>query len=139
MRDELISRLHDERCSLVVGNGEAISTFNGRGISDLYRLSKENAGMLHGASVADKVVGKAAAALMIAGGVKEVFADIASTHALSLLDKYGVKVRYAKEVPHIINRTNTGWCPMEIRCKDCTTIEECLEEIEGFMKQNKDR
>ena len=61
--------LHGGGWSLVVDNG-AIRTFSGRGVSDLYGLLTREPETLRGASVADKVVGKGAAALMVLGGVK---------------------------------------------------------------------
>ena len=75
--------LHGGGWSLVVDNG-AIRTFSGRGVSDLYGLLTREPETLRGASVADKVVGKGAAALMVLGGVKEVYADVASAPALGL-------------------------------------------------------
>lgn len=56
--EKLIRLLHEGNYSLVVAHGE-IRTFSGRGVSDLYALSGEDPGFLRGASVADKVVGKA--------------------------------------------------------------------------------
>ena len=75
--EKLIRLLHEGNYSLVVAHGE-IRTFSGRGVSDLYALSGEDPGFLRGASVADKVVGKAAAALMIVAGVSELHADVIS-------------------------------------------------------------
>lgn len=129
----VIRLLHEGNHSLVVANGD-IYTFDGRGVSDLYRLFKEKPGFLEGVSVADKIVGKAAAALMISGGVKELFTDILSRPALDLLASSEVHVGYNIVVPHIINRTKTGWCPLEVRCRDCHTPQECLEQIEEFIK-----
>ena len=54
---------------------------------------------LKGASIADKVVGKGAAALMILGGIKELYTDIISTKALELLQKSDIKVDFTEEVP----------------------------------------
>ena len=82
--EKLIRLLHEGNYSLVVAHGE-IRTFSGRGVSDLYALSGEDPGFLRGASVADKVVGKAAAALMIVAGVSELHADVISRPALDLL------------------------------------------------------
>ena len=96
--EKLIRLLHEGNYSLVVAHGE-IRTFSGRGVSDLYALSGEDPGFLRGASVADKVVGKAAAALMIVAGVSELHADVISRPALDLLAGSGVKVGYAEEVP----------------------------------------
>ena len=132
----LIDLLHKGRHSLVVANGE-VCTFNGRGVIDLYHLLQDDPGFLYEASIADKVVGKAAAALMALAKVKEVYADVVSRPALDLLSKTNVKIRYGTVVPYIINRTATGWCPLETRCFDCATPEECFQQIKVFYKQMK--
>ena len=136
--EKLIRLLHKGNYSLVVAHGE-IRTFSGRGVSDLYALSGEDPGFLRGASVADKVVGKAAAALMIVAGVSELHADVISRPALDLLAGSGVKVGYAEEVPHVINRSGTGWCPLETRCRDLRTPEECVAQIRYFMNAMNNR
>ena len=133
-RQFLIDTLFRERCSCVIRSGDVIRIFRERGVKDLFRLLKEEPVMLRGAFIADKVVGEAAAALMVLGGVRELFADVISHSALELLARYRVRVSYTVAVDHIINRTRTGWCPMEIRCRECTTADECLEQIEDFMK-----
>jgi hypothetical protein len=135
-RQRLIDRLHAERCSCVIRNGEQTRTFNERGVKDLYRLLTEEPELLRGAFVADKVVGKGAAALMILGSVEEVYTDVASTAALELFARHGVEVECALEVPQIVNRARTGRCPVETLCLDCRTAEECLEPIRNFIRNN---
>lgn len=83
MNDRLIEILHNGNHSLVVDNG-TIHTFNGRGVSDLYRIYTTEPEILKGASLADKVVGKGAAALMVLGNVRLIYADVISRPALSL-------------------------------------------------------
>lgn len=134
-RKRLIDRLHTEGCSCVIRNGAQTRIFRERGIKDLYRLLNEEPALLDGAFVADKVVGKGAAALMIAGGVREVYADVISTPALELFTARSVRVVHALEVPHIINRSHTGLCPVETLCRDCRTAEECLEPIREFIER----
>ena len=131
---ELAARLHAEPCSCVIRQGAQVRIFRGRGIKDLYRILTEEPELLDGASVADKVVGKGAAALMILGGVRAVHADVASTGALQLFDAQNIPVSCTLEVPHIINRAGTGWCPVETLCRDCRTAEECLEPIRNFIR-----
>ena len=131
--DDLIQLLHEGKHSLVVANGE-ICTFKGRGVTDLYHLLQDDPGFLYEASIADKVMGKAAAALMALAKVKEVYADVVSRPALDLLSKTNMKIRYGTVVPYIINRTATGWCPLEILCFDCDTLEDCFHQIEAFYK-----
>lgn len=134
--DKLIQLLQNEHHSLVIAS-DGIRTFNGRGVSDLYHILHENADILREAYVADKVVGKAAAALMALAAVKEVYADVISQPAFDLLDSAGILTTYGKLVPHIINRTGTGLCPLETRCMACVTPEECLVQIRTFIKEMK--
>lgn len=136
MMDELVRILQDGNHSLVVA-GDGIRTFDGRGISDLYGILTEHPDWLRGASVADKVVGKGAAALLILGGVRELFAGVISTSALGLLEESGISLRFGKEVPYIINRKDDGICPVEALCKDCKTAAECLPFIQGFINKLK--
>ena len=132
MMDELIEILHKGNHSLVVANG-GVATFNGRGVSDLFNLLGSKPGLLCGADVADKVVGKGAAALMILGKVRAVHADVISEPALELLKESDVNVSYDRMVPNIINRKGNGICPVETLCIPCTTAEECLPLIANFL------
>lgn len=133
-RQRAVELLFAEKCSCVICNGGETRIFRERGVKDLYRLLREEPEFLDGAFVADKVVGKAAAALMILGGVAEVFADVVSTPALELFRRSGVAVEHVLEVDHIINRTKTGWCPLETRCHALQTPEACLARIEEFIQ-----
>lgn len=131
----LKGRLVAENCSCVISNGTEIYAGRERGVADLFRLLKENPGLLAGAFVADKVVGKGAAALMVSGGVAEVHAFVISRPALELLQKSGVTVGYGELVDNIINRSRTGICPVEALCADCHTAAECLPLIENFVSR----
>ncbi len=134
MTHGLIDMLLSGHHSLVVG-GTTVRTFDGRGVSDLYRLYTEEPMTLRGAVVADKVVGKGAAALMAVMGVAEVYAHVISQPAYDLLCSSGAVVTYGTLVPNIINRTGTGLCPLETRCLPCLTAEECIPQIDGFIRQ----
>lgn len=109
--------------------------FRERGVRDLYRLLIEEPETLRSAFVADKVVGKGAAALMVSGGVQGLFAGVASAPALELLREAGIEAECACEVPHIVDRTGTDICPVEKLCAGCRTAEECLPLIEMFLNR----
>lgn len=132
--EEIIELLHREQCSCVIANG-TIRTFHQRGVADLYELLNREPEFLQGSSVADKVIGKAAAALMVLGGVKEIYAGVISEPALALLQEAGVEVRFGQAVDHIINRTRTGWCPLETICYEIKTAPEILPRIREFMER----
>ena len=61
--------------------------------------------------MADKVVGKGAAALMILGGVEELFADVVSRAALDLFAAAGKAVAYTVAVPQSSTVRTTGYVP----------------------------
>lgn len=132
-REDLIGALFTGKYLGVVRSKKGVRMFHKRGVEDLYRLLKEEPSFLEGAFVADKVVGKAAAALMVLGGVKEVFADVISEPAYNLLDGSQVFITYALKVPHIFNRNQIDLCPLENLCAAAMTAEECLPIIETFI------
>lgn len=132
--EEIIELLHREQCSCVIANGD-IRTFRQRGVADLYELLNREPEFLQGASIADKVIGKAAAALMVLGGVKEIYADVISEPALALLQEAAVKVSFGQAVDHIINRTQTGWCPLETICYQIKSAPEILPLIREFIER----
>ncbi len=132
---KLIDRLFAEKCSCIIRKGDEIRAFRERGVADLYRILKEEPEFLNGSFVADKVVGKAAAALMILGGVKKAFAGVISQPAHALFAENRQEVDFTTEVPLIINRTQTDWCPLEKRCMNAANAEECLPIIENFMAE----
>ena len=76
--NHLISLLHEGGFSCVIANQGETRTFTQRGVADLYTLYNNDPAFMQGAVIADKVVGKGAAALMILGGMAEVYTDVRS-------------------------------------------------------------
>lgn len=111
MLEDIIRLLHEGKHSLVVSNGE-VRTFDRRGVADLYALLREDSDFLKGASVADKVVGKAAAALMILGEVGELHADVVSRPPSTCLPIAGyasVTVRQSRTLSTVQRRDGARW------------------------------
>ena len=73
--EEMIERLHTGNYACVIRNGNEERVFYQRGVADLYDLLKNQPDFLNHAQVADKVIGKGAAALMALGKVAEVYTD----------------------------------------------------------------
>lgn len=119
--------------SCVVGNGTDMRTFSRRGVADLYDILHTEPELLHGAYIADKAVGKGAAALMILGKVSRLYTHIISTPALCLLRKAGVLIDFDIETDYIINRDGTGRCPVETLCDGFSEPEDMLPLISDFL------
>lgn len=106
-----------------------IFTSQERGVKPLLHLLTEKKGFLKGASVADKVIGKAAALLMVLGEIKEVHTLIISEPAIKVFEKYNIPCFYDKKVDRIVNRTGDGLCPMETLCLDVENPQEAFDRI----------
>lgn len=132
---QLTELLHSGNYSCVIANGNETRTFSQRGVADLYDLLHEAPDFLRGARVADKVVGKGAAALLVAGGVASVYADTLSRPALALLEAHGVATDCDQVVSAIRNRTNTGFCPLESRCRDIDDLDRLVAEVDRFVAE----
>ena len=109
--------------------------FSRRGVVDLYELLVQDSEFLHNSELADKVIGKGAAVLMIKGGVMRVYADVISAPALELLRTNGVDVTFQTEVANIKNRAGTDMCPVEKRCLLLTDLDEMVGAIRSFLEQ----
>lgn len=133
--EQLITQLHAEQCSCIIYNNGTTRTFHNRGVKDLHQLLTSEREVLCGALIADKVVGKGAAALMIVGGVKWVYTDVISAAAKELFDQSEVTVEFGELVPNIINRAGTDICPVEKLCQNCNSAEECLPLIDEFITE----
>ena len=123
---DMLSLLNTNNLSLLVRNRGVTTTHANRGVQDLLTLLNEQPERLRGAVVADKMIGKAAAALMIEGGVKAVYTNLICTPARELLEQAGVKVVAAEEVPMILNRDRSGQCPIDSRLNEAQTADECV-------------
>ena len=133
----LIRIINQGHHSLVVEKDDAILCYDGRGISDLIYLLDNKVDFLRDARVADKVVGKAAAGLMLVAGVREIYAELISTPAIQLIKSSEVKLSFLDEVNHIINFSGTDWCPLERLCYSLTTPEEIYSAIKDFICKRK--
>ena len=83
-----------------------------RGISPMMNFIA-NGVDLSGYSVADVVVGKAAALLFVKCGIKNVYAKTLSEYGKRILELYRVNYEYEVLAEKIINRAGTDICPME--------------------------
>ena len=131
---QLIDIFHSEGLTLVVKSGDGtIHRFTQRGVKDLLTLVTTAPEVLHSAIIADKAVGKAAAACMVQGGVKQVWADVMSEPAMTLLRAYGVEAECGTLVDHIINRAGTDWCPMERLSREIDDPATIIQIIQDFV------
>ncbi len=135
MDKELINVLVDEGCRGVVRSVQGeLRTFSRRGVADLFSLVADEPDFLRGASVADRVIGRGAALLLVKGGAREVYAQVISSGAFEVLRSAGIETSFGKEVPNIINRTGTDICPVEKLTASTSSPDEAYERVKQFLK-----
>ena len=100
----------DNTC--VLCGRDVVLTDKRRGIRPLLDLL-ETGTDVSGFSVADKVVGKAAAFLYCLLKIGNLYAGVISQPALEVLRTHGIETEYGQLVEAIRNRTDDGFCPME--------------------------
>ncbi|MDE6449876.1 MAG: DUF1893 domain-containing protein [Muribaculaceae bacterium] len=130
-------RLLDELdCScVIIGGDDAVTTCHRRGVIDLYEILVNKPSVLNGAVIADKVVGKGAAAIMALGRIAAVHSRVMSRAAIGLLRQEGIPAVYDTETSGIINRAGSGPCPVESLCAGLSTPSACLKAITAFLQQ----
>ena len=97
----------------LIKGGKVIYKSKKQRLAPLIFCLKKHKAQMRGATVFDKVVGRAAALLLIYGGVKKVMTPLISRGALIVLARGGAEIEYKKIVKRILNAAGEGLCPME--------------------------
>lgn len=135
-KSEAIDLLHRGGYSCVVMKEGHVECFRRKGVTDLFLLLRDRPEILRGAFVADKVVGRGAAMLLVCGGVGELYTDLISEQALPVLAAADIMVAYNRTTPYLLNRQGTGWCPVEELCRDLLLPEDGFLAVGDFLKRN---
>ncbi len=129
--EKMLNALEEQGVGMIIVNHGETTTYNLPGVQDLLRLTAEEPERLKGAVVADKRVGKAAACLLIEGGVKRVNTPLVSTPARQMLEAAGIPLYAREEIPLMVNMDGTDLCPMEKKLLDAQTPEQCAAILRG--------
>ena len=96
---------------VVLKSGRIMHTAKGSGVRPLLELL--DVGCLRDAFVVDKIVGKAAAMILVLGGATEVYGETMSVAARDYLNARNIEARCGRLIDMIENRQKNGICPME--------------------------
>ncbi len=129
--EKMLNALEEQGVGMIIDNHGETTTYCLPGVQDLLRLTAEEPERLKDAVVADKRVGKAAACLLIEGGVKRVNTPLVSTPAREMLEAAGIPLYAREEIPLMVNMDGTDLCPMEKKLLDAKTPEQCAAILRG--------
>ena len=126
----------EAQCVLLV-SGKIAVTKTGGGVSPLLEVYDQYKPLMQDAVLADKVIGRAAAFIAIAGGVRSVHAGVMSEDARDLLRQHGADAYCDILVPRILNRNKSDLCPMEKAVAGITDPEEAVDILTAAVEKLK--
>ncbi len=136
-----------ERARQMIAEGKAecavirnsrVFTEHGRGVAPLLEFhDHREAGFLRGATIVDKVIGRAAAMIAISGGATRVHGEIMSEDGKALLESRGVTVTYGTLVPRILNADRSDICPLEKSVEGIDDPEQALTALRKRIEELK--
>ena len=140
MRDLELAKviLRGKNLSLViVKRGTPLFESHSSGISGLLQAIDSLGNILSGASVGDRVVGRAAALLLTCSRTKEVYASTLSNEGLKVLKENGIPVEHDKLVPRILDKKGKNICPFERFSLTIKTPNEAYQKLKAFAENIK--
>lgn len=120
---------------VIVKSGNVIFESKDKGIKPLYTAYTTLGKELEGASVVDRVTGRAAAMICIAADLKALHTKLLSERAVGILEESMIEYTYDRLTPYIKNRTQSDTCPVEKLSKDVTHVDVLIERIKGFLEE----
>lgn len=124
---------------ILIKNDTIYGQERGHGVSPLLVMYDEHREAMSDAVLVDKVIGRAAAAIVICGKVKHVHGELMSEDAIEFLNKNGITTSYTILVHRILNRKRDGLCPLEQSVEGVEDAASALvalrKRIETLQKQ----
>jgi hypothetical protein len=121
-------RKHD-RTLVIVKAGSVLHETNASGIKGFLAAIDKIGRNIEGSSVADKIVGEAAAQLCAYSHVREVYAVVLSQCGKDVLEKNNIHYEFENLVPHILNLRQTDLCPFERLVAGSKSSEEAYKRL----------
>jgi hypothetical protein len=97
----------------IVKNGEVLFETRSHRISGFLGAIEQFGDALEGASLADRVAGKAIALLCVYAKINEVYAEILSKKAKTVFEQNGIHHEWKELVDNVLDLNKSGVCPFE--------------------------
>ena len=135
--DRYLELLEKKRLSLLIYSGdEVIFSSASMGMKPLLEaIEALGVESLRGTIVVDKVVGRAAALLIVYMDVAEVHAGVVSKTAAEVLLSHGLKYYFGREVESIKSQDGVIACPFERLVQEISDPEEAYKRIRAKMSE----
>jgi hypothetical protein len=128
--------LYEKKLTLVIVKDELVlfQTDSPR-ISGFIKAIDTKKADLKGASVADRVVGKAVALLCVYAGIKEVYAEVLSVKAKGTFEQNHIAYGFGEIVDNILDLNKVGVCPFEKLAATIVDPKEAYAKFSELLKK----
>ena len=117
---------------MIYKEGKLIFESDLGGIRPHLKAINELGGRLEGTLMVDKILGRAAAFLVIYSKAAEAITAVVSSPGKAILEKYGVQFSYEEEAPHIKMKNGVIYCPFESMVQG---IEDPVEAYQAILEK----
>jgi hypothetical protein len=136
------SLLNDYTC-VIKENQAIIYTSKKRGVAPILDFYHQANFVKKDYTVIDKIMGKSAVLLSLLIGAKHIQTPTISEPGLAIAKHHKIQVDYDRVVPYIMNRDNTGPCPIENSVLDIDDVElgyqRIIQKLKSLAQKNKDK
>ena len=123
---------NSEYAVAVISSDGKVITASGHTIRPLVTLADNFPEYFKDGAVADRVIGRGAASIIVTMGAKEAYGKLMSIPGKKMLEDAGIEVSYGLLTENIENMRRDGLCPLETRVADIEDVEECAKSVREF-------
>ena len=132
------STLYKKELTLtIVKNGKVFFETDSHRISGFLGAIEQLDARLEGASVADRVAGKAVALLCVYAKISDVYAEVLSRKAKEVFEENGISHEWMTLVDNVLNLNKKGVCPFEKAAADISDPEAAFKAFKALQKSFK--
>ena len=118
------STLYKKELTLtIVKNGKVLFETDSHRISGFLAAIEQLGARLEGASVADRVAGKAVALVCVYAKISSVYAEVLSRKAKAVFEENGIRHEWKTLVDNILDLNQSEMCPFEKAAADISDPE----------------
>ena len=132
------NEFYEENLTLaIVKNGALLYSTKSHRISGFLDALEKCGANLQGASLADRVVGKAVAFLCVHAKINEVYAAVLSRKAMVVFKQNNIVFHWGKLVENILDSNKAGMCPFEKATAEFSDPEKAYTTFKGLRESFK--
>ena len=121
----------------IVKKGAVLFETGSHRISGFLGAIEQLGATLEGASVADRVVGKAIALLCVYAKISEVYAEVLSRQAKAVFEENGIPCLWKELADNILDLNRSGVCPFEKAASDISDPEKAYATFKALLQSFK--